>query len=269
MQPPAAFNPEAPQPQPPLPNLPPSSSVWNGWMSLLWWVVIFFGFITIQSLIFVFGAISILNEKHPEGYNVLQMANNPDSELYQLQTNGDLIGWVSIGSGILCTFLILLFIRLKKGEPWRTYLNLNKVKPLHWILWIGGTVAFGALMELVTASSDAFETSFMSDVYSTSTMLPLLYLGVGIIGPIFEEVWFRGFFFKGLSHSWGPHAAVLITSLIFTFIHMQYSLEVLLLLFPMGLLLGYARHYTGSLWVPIVIHILNNCLTIFLTGLSM
>ena len=40
--------------------------------------------------------------------------------------------------------------------------------------------------------------------------------------------------------------------------HMQYDWTVMLLILPMGIVLGYARSRSGSIWVPIVLHMLNN-----------
>ena len=94
----------------------------------------------------------------------------------------------------------------------------------------------------------------------------LLILAIGIVGPIFEEVFFRGFLFKHLEIKWGGAMAVLFTSIIFTIVHVQYNLIILgLVLFPMALLLGYARLKTKSLMPPIIIHCFNNILTVLVT----
>ncbi|NNJ86844.1 MAG: CPBP family intramembrane metalloprotease [Akkermansiaceae bacterium] len=42
--------------------------------------------------------------------------------------------------------------------------------------------------------------------------------------------------------------------------HVQYDIVVLSWLFILGLLIGYARHRTGSIWVPIAMHAFNNAM---------
>tara|TARA_B100001250_G_scaffold362343_1_gene340982 strand:+ start:756 stop:1706 length:951 start_codon:yes stop_codon:yes gene_type:complete len=94
----------------------------------------------------------------------------------------------------------------------------------------------------------------------------LLILAIGIVGPIFEEIFFRGFLFKHLEIKWGGVMAVLFTSIIFTIVHLQYNLVILgLVLFPMAILLGYARLKTKSLMPPIIIHCINNIITVLVT----
>ena len=46
--------------------------------------------------------------------------------------------------------------------------------------------------------------------------------------------------------------------------HFQYDAVIMLLILPMGILLGYARTNTGSIFVPIAMHMLNNLLSVLL-----
>ena len=95
----------------------------------------------------------------------------------------------------------------------------------------------------------------------------MLYLGVVFLGPIFEEVLFRGFLFKGLERtSLGGNGAVFLTSIIFTIIHVQYGLSIMLvMLLPMAILLGYARLKSNSLLLPILLHSINNLVACLIT----
>ena len=118
---------------------------------------------------------------------------------------------------------------------------------------------------------DLFESKFVIESYKNTNSLPLLYLGVVFLGPIFEEVLFRGCLFNGLEKSFlGGHGAVFISALIFSIIHLQYGFWVILLmLFPMAILLGYARLTSNSLLLPIFIHSINNLLTCIFTHLEL
>jgi membrane protease YdiL (CAAX protease family) len=240
--------------------------VWGAGLTWVFSISLLLIFAVIQSAVFIFAAIPILNERHPDGFNALKMVTDTESELYTLQTHGGVISWVSICSGILTALLILLVIKLKRGSTIKHYLALRAPAIKQIALWLGVMILLIVSLEFLTVNVESFESSFMSDIILTTTSLPILFLGIGIIGPIFEEILFRGFMFKGLETAWGGHAAVWITTFIFTTIHMQYSLEVLLLLFPLGLMMGYSRMISGSLWVPILLHIVNNCAAIALTA---
>ena len=78
---------------------------------------------------------------------------------------------------------------------------------------------------------------------------------------------FRGFLFKGLQKSFlGGLGAVVVSSVVFAVIHIQYGFAVIVfLLFPMALLLGYARLKSNSLILPILLHSFNNLLTCIVT----
>ena len=97
--------------------------------------------------------------------------------------------------------------------------------------------------------------------------LIVVVLGVVVLGPLFEEVLFRGFLFKGLEKSFlGGKGAVFITALVFSCIHVQYGFWVIFfMLFPMALLLGYARLKSKSLFLPIILHSINNLITCLIT----
>lgn len=56
------------------------------------------------------------------------------------------------------------------------------------------------------------------------------------------------------------HVAVWVTAIIFSAIHLQFYGFVPRML--LGALFGYMLVWTGSLWVPIVMHFTNNCVTV-------
>ena len=85
------------------------------------------------------------------------------------------------------------------------------------------------------------------------------FISVVIIAPIAEEFIFRGFLFSQLKLTkLGPWGAISLTSLLWTVIHFQYELKILLVLFLFGLFLGYVRMAYQSLSLPIILHGINN-----------
>lgn len=180
------------------------------------------------------------------------------------------LGIISFFSSICGCICLYFFIKIKNFE-FKKYLNMNlpgiKISLKFFVL----TVALILIMELISnAYPSFFDTDFVKESYTNSNNLIFFYFGVVIFGPLFEELLFRGFLFKGLEKSFiGGHGAVLISSLIFSIIHVQYGFYIIVfLLFPMSLLLGYARLESKSILLPIFLHSFNNFVTSIITHLE-
>ena len=87
-------------------------------------------------------------------------------------------------------------------------------------------------------------------------------IGFGIAAPIGEEMLFRAFAFNILRRRFGLVAGILISALIFTVGH-TYAIG-LPVIFVMGCLLAWTYYNSGSLWIPILIHCVNNTASIAL-----
>jgi len=93
----------------------------------------------------------------------------------------------------------------------------------------------------------------------------LLLLGGGILAPVGEEFFFRGFLYNAARRRFGFWPAVWISTLVFAMVHVGPLL--ILAIIPVGVLLAVAYERTGSLWVPIVMHVTNNSLALVLAYL--
>ncbi len=87
--------------------------------------------------------------------------------------------------------------------------------------------------------------------------------GVGLAGPLIEEVFFRGFLLAALVQPLGPLRAAAVASAVFAAAHA--SLAVVLPLFVIGLLLSWLYLRTGSLWPPFAAHAAQNLLALAAT----
>lgn len=88
-------------------------------------------------------------------------------------------------------------------------------------------------------------------------------LGIGVLVPIAEEIFFRGLLFDWFRNKMPIWAAVLITSLLFGLAHYD-SWIVMVSTFIMGVALALAYQYTKSIWISIFIHIFTNSGSILL-----
>ena len=98
---------------------------------------------------------------------------------------------------------------------------------------------------------------FVTFMLSDPIILGLI--SVLIIAPIAEEFIFRGFLFSQLKRTQlGGWGAFSLSSFLWTIIHFQYELLILLILFVFGIFLGYVRMAYNSLSLPIILHAINN-----------
>jgi len=102
--------------------------------------------------------------------------------------------------------------------------------------------------------------SFMKNIeYPNQISIWLLVFSVMFMAPLIEEIVFRGFLLKGFSNSFlGIYGAIVVTSLLWAMVHLQYTIEYMLVIFAIGLVFGYAKIKTQSLFVPMSMHMLMN-----------
>ena len=91
-------------------------------------------------------------------------------------------------------------------------------------------------------------------------------LMVVILGPIVEEIFFRGFSYNAIKKRYGVFWAMILTAVVFAGLHG--SLFGFLPIMALGLLLAYLYEKTGSLIASFTIHILHNSLMLTLLFLA-
>ncbi|MDE3185336.1 MAG: CPBP family intramembrane metalloprotease [Bacteroidota bacterium] len=84
---------------------------------------------------------------------------------------------------------------------------------------------------------------------------------IGLLPAIFEEVCFRGGI-QNILTRWfkGPWIAIIITSVVFSLVHISYY--GFLVRAVLGVFLGLVFYYSGSLWLSILFHFLYNGLQV-------
>lgn len=88
-------------------------------------------------------------------------------------------------------------------------------------------------------------------------------LAIAIVGPVLEELLFRGAITKALLQQYNPAKAILISALLFGVFHINPA--QILPAFLIGILLAWTYYKTGSLIPCILMHILNNSLSVYLS----
>lgn len=181
----------------------------------------------------------------------------------------------SIGLFIIPAFLAGYFFNrdasgylgLKRGSNIWTYIIVITIMAviIPAINWLGSV---NELMKLPASLQGIEEwmkdtedqagrlTDAFLDVYTLSGFF-LNLLMIAIIPALGEELVFRGLL-QRLFAEWfrNAHVAIFFCAFIFAAIHMQFY--GFLPRFILGLLFGYLFYWTGSLWIPIFCHFLNN-----------
>jgi membrane protease YdiL (CAAX protease family) len=147
------------------------------------------------------------------------------------------------------------------------YLALVRFEsPAAW-RWIGiGALLFaseGILEQVLRTALDMPAPPTWLDKASPSVMLVL---AVVAAGPVFEELMFRGFVMEGLAPTrLGQSGALVLSTLAWTLLHSQYDMISLFMVFGLGMLFGLARLASGSLLLPMLLHITWNAFSLLFT----
>lgn len=155
-------------------------------------------------------------------------------------------------------------VRLVVGRSWGRRLAVRRPSASHLLLALLGLPALIVVVIGVDGLARQVLPSLLDldEAVSMFGKWPLV-MGVLVIGlgpGVAEELWFRGFFGRGLVARHGVVGGVLLTSLLFGLIHMEPRQVVYA--FVMGIALHLAYLATRSLLVPVVLHAANNSLSI-------
>jgi beta-phosphoglucomutase len=189
-------------------------------------------------------------------------------EMTSWEANGFFWALVTLVTTPVAVGLICLCAWLRPGLSIRRYLALRPISRRQLGRWCLALLAFALLADLTTVLlQKPIVPDVMVEAYRTAGWPPLLWIAVVLCAPIGEELFFRGFLFKGWVQSpLGGWGTVIVTALIWAVIHQQYELYGIAIIFAAGLLLGYSRLHTGSLYPAIIMHALMNVIAMTQTA---
>jgi uncharacterized protein len=160
--------------------------------------------------------------------------------------------------------LVVVLMARQTGASAVDYLGLTLPRKSDVVVGIIAAVIFILVVNGISLLlGHNIVSQFQLDIYrtaSTAGYLPWLWLTVSVVAPIGEETLFRGFLFRGWHRA--PHDAwpvIIVTALLWGFIHLQYDLYYVAQVFAYGLLLGWFRWVTGSTILTMLLHGLINC----------
>ena len=131
---------------------------------------------------------------------------------------------------------------------------------------------------LIGAVIIVFLTSFIGNTWENSKTqamqqninvitIGVAFISAAIISPIYEEIFYRGFLYRWLRTRLGFIGAILLSSTIFTVVHIP-AYNVMPVNFFSGLIFALAYERTHSIWPSVIIHGLTNGIMVLLTSLG-
>jgi len=158
--------------------------------------------------------------------------------------------------------ILMLAVRLVRASQ-AEYLALTVPQARDLRVGIVCIVALIAISDaLLYVTGQPLVTPFQLQSYSTAVaegwLAPFLIAAV-IVAPASEEIIFRGFLFRGWARSdRAAWPAIVVISVLWAALHVQYDWTGILQIFIIGLFLGWMRWRSGSLLLTILLHALFN-----------
>lgn len=181
--------------------------------------------------------------------------------LFSGSSDGTIVSLSIMGSGMLLLLFSVSLIRLKKVKV-RQYLALHPFSLATGMAMIGVLLLFMIGSQALTYWLGETPLDFVDPLFQTVHSVWLLILVMVVIAPIYEELVFRGLLWSAISEQFsgqrGTIVASIVTSIVFAAIHLQYGIYEISTIVLLALIFCYARVKSGSLFLPIVLHILNN-----------
>ena len=170
----------------------------------------------------------------------------------------------SIVLGYIITIVVFLgcrYVKIKTGRIERS--RMWKTIGVAALIALGVMFSEAAIMELTNAERFFADEMEEMEMFSKLMSGALGGIAVGILGPISEEIGFRGVLMGGLLRMrCGAWPSIVISAIVFAVLHGTKFQLVGALTF--GIILGWLYWRTKSLIPGMIIHIVNNSMAVIL-----
>ncbi|MEM7172692.1 MAG: type II CAAX endopeptidase family protein [Pseudomonadota bacterium] len=187
-------------------------------------------------------------------------SRDSDEIVAALMENGFAISLSMIVSAFVGLLILWLACVVRKNIKIADYLALKSFSLKALLFWVGILILFNLIIVLL---SYAIQFQDMADLYwplLDETRNRYIFLFAALVcAPVFEEAFFRGFLYRGLAESkMGVPGAIVLSSFVWSIIHLQYNLDILLIIFFLGVLFGLIRFHSGSVSLTMVLHAIHS-----------
>jgi membrane protease YdiL (CAAX protease family) len=173
---------------------------------------------------------------------------------------------VMIAIGALASILVQVAVlafaaRLRRWTP-AGYFALNIPKRSEIVFAVLCTVGLMIVFDgLMVVSGRDLVPSFQVEAYQSAKeagWLLGLMLAIVVVAPVGEEIAFRGFLYRGLVRPGYERLSIVVISLAWALLHIQYDWLGMAQIFAAGLTLGWFRWASGSTTLTVIMHVLIN-----------
>lgn len=149
-------------------------------------------------------------------------------------------------------------------EKLRNILGFHKIKISSVFMIILFTYLMMPLTTVINAISMLFVDNTVMQMSSSvlSVSMPIMLLIMGVVGPLSEEIVFRGIMLNGYKRSGNAFRAILFSALLFGLMHMNFNQAAYAVF--LGIVMAVLVEATGSLWSSAVFHMTVNLHNVFL-----
>lgn len=224
--------------------------VWNAWQTALWGFAVFVAMFVGQIAVVVF---------------FVARGGGPADlgDAIRAVAAGGIAISLSVIAGLPAVLLALWLAIHWTRTSFADYLALRWASRRDFAVGVIGLVVLVEGWDVLSRSTGHEVTpDFMVDVLKSAEgdgAVWLLVLAFCVAAPITEELFARGFLYRGWSESFlRVPGAIVLSSLVWTGLHLQYDWFFFGEVFCIGLWFGYMRYRSNSTWLTIVLHGLNN-----------
>ncbi len=167
--------------------------------------------------------------------------------------------WNNLLCEAVITLPALIFTLVSEKNP-AAFLGFHVIKPGSLLMIALFTFLSHPLITILNLFTQFWvdnEVTVMIENMNVAQMpFELLYLSIGIIAPVVEEITCRGIFYRSYRKSGSAFKAMLLSAVIFAMVHMNFNQAAYA--FVVGILAVLLVEATGSLWSSILYHGLIN-----------
>ncbi|PHD41497.1 CPBP family intramembrane metalloprotease [Bacillus toyonensis] len=172
---------------------------------------------------------------------------------------------------VLVLGVYFMVLRPKKLSWSEVGIRSFSIKSWKFILLLTIMLLVGDVIVMVLTSfiGNSYENSKTEAIQQNVNFFTVLiaFVSAAIISPIYEEIFYRGFLYRWLRTRFGMIGAILLSSLIFTIVHIP-TYNVMPVNFLSGIVFAWAYERTNSIWPSVIIHGLTNGIMVLLTAMG-
>jgi membrane protease YdiL (CAAX protease family) len=158
---------------------------------------------------------------------------------------------------VLMLSALYILARVRHGVPFGEAVNWTLQFRGAWYCVLGAPLLALAISTLGVLLGAPLIPSAVDNLTASEIPLPVVAVFAVVLGPVFEELVFRGFLQPLIQRLGGDVTGLILASVLFSLLHgaqNEWLWQYLLLLFIAGLAFGIARHRTGSTAASFLLH---------------